>query len=100
MAIRRRRESEGTTMATASLTAPPSLRLVTPDAYLAREEKAETKSEYIAGEIFAMAGGTPNHSRLCVSVIARFLYHLEAVGSPCELFESNIKVRKENPGPF
>ena len=99
MAIRLRRESEDTKMA---LAVEPALsfRLVTPDEYLDREEKAETRSEYIAGEIIAMAGGTPNHSRLCVAVLAGLLLHLEAAGSSCEVFESNIKVRRENVGPF
>lgn len=34
---------------------------VTVEAYLAREETAPSKSEYFNGEIFAMAGGTPEH---------------------------------------
>ncbi len=32
--------------------------------YLALEEKAEYKSEYYQGEIFMMAGGTPNYNRI------------------------------------
>ena len=32
--------------------------------YLEIEDKAEYKSEYFRGEIFMMAGGTPNHKKL------------------------------------
>jgi Uma2 family endonuclease len=37
------------------------LAFVTPEEYLAAERQAERKSEYINGEILAMAGGSPNH---------------------------------------
>ena len=33
--------------------------------YLAFEERSETKHEYYAGEIFAMAGASPAHNRIC-----------------------------------
>jgi Uma2 family endonuclease len=35
---------------------------LTPAEYLARERKAEIKSEYYAGEVFAMSGGSREHS--------------------------------------
>lgn len=37
-------------------------RRFTPEEYLLLEERAEIKSEYCAGEIFAMTGGSLNHS--------------------------------------
>lgn len=36
----------------------------TPEEYLALEETAEYKSEYIDGQIIPMAGGTANHNRI------------------------------------
>ncbi len=36
--------------------------------YLAFEERSETKHEYYAGEIFAMAGASPAHNRICFTV--------------------------------
>ena len=30
--------------------------------YFAREDTAELRSEYYCGDVFAMAGGTPNHN--------------------------------------
>jgi Uma2 family endonuclease len=39
----------------------------TPEEYLALEERAEYKSEYIDGEIIPMAGGTANHNQLTLN---------------------------------
>jgi Uma2 family endonuclease len=39
-----------------------------PEEYLALEETAEFRSEYHNGQIFPMAGGTPNHNRITVNV--------------------------------
>ena len=36
--------------------------------YLAAEELADFKSEYYAGEIFAMAGGTINHNQIIINL--------------------------------
>jgi Uma2 family endonuclease len=36
--------------------------------YLQLEEKALEKSEYCNGEIFTMAGSTPQHNRLCLNI--------------------------------
>jgi len=38
-----------------------------PEEYLALEETAEFRSEYCNGQIFPMAGGTPNHNRITVN---------------------------------
>ncbi|MBD2070943.1 Uma2 family endonuclease [Leptolyngbya sp. FACHB-671] len=38
-----------------------------PEEYLALEETAEFRSEYCNGQIFPMAGGTPNHNRIKVN---------------------------------
>ncbi|NJL63781.1 MAG: Uma2 family endonuclease [Methylacidiphilales bacterium] len=42
----------------------------TQEEYLALEEKADIKSEYINGEIIPMAGGTANHNRLSGNLYA------------------------------
>ncbi|BAT51557.1 hypothetical protein NOS3756_04830 [Nostoc sp. NIES-3756] len=40
----------------------------TPEEYLALEETAEYKSEYIDGQIIPMAGGTINHNQLALNL--------------------------------
>ena len=44
----------------------------TPEEYLRRERDAVEKHEYFHGEVFAMAGGTPEHS-LVISNVNREL---------------------------
>lgn len=62
----------------------------TKDEYLEMEAAAPYKSEYYGGEIFAMAGGTPAHSLICVNLIRRIA---EAVDNKnCRCFESNMKL--------
>ncbi|KJH70559.1 Uma2 family endonuclease [Aliterella atlantica] len=43
-------------------------RYYTPAEYLELEEKAESKSEYIDGQIFPMAGGSINHNRIALNL--------------------------------
>jgi Uma2 family endonuclease len=59
--------------------------------YLALEAKSETKHELVNGEIFAMAGGTPEHSRLAANVIGELGSALR--GRPCATFTSDLRVR-------
>jgi Uma2 family endonuclease len=58
--------------------------------YLAYERDSETKHEFDAGEILAMAGGTARHSALAANVVA-------ALGatrpSGCTVFQSDLRVR-------
>lgn len=62
----------------------------TPEEYLAREEKAEYKSEYYDGEIRMMAGGTPEHSTISVNVIRALGNRLET--RPCRVFNSDMRL--------
>ena len=57
--------------------------LLTPQEYLARERKAEFKSEYYRGEMFAMAGASWEHTLIKVQAakygISMKKYLLKAV---------------------
>lgn len=63
----------------------------TPEEYLAVERSAEFKSEYCNGEIFAMAGGSRQHSRIARNLIARADEQLR--NTSCEVFGSDMRVK-------
>lgn len=46
----------------------PALKHYSIEDYLAAEEVAEYKSEYYAGEVFPMAGGTINHNQIVINL--------------------------------
>ena len=66
-------------------------RFFTPEEYLEREAKAEYKSQYFAGEIFAMAGVQPSHDRININLITAL--HQRFRGKPCSVFTSDMRVR-------
>ena len=66
-------------------------RYFTPEEYLELELKAEYKSQYVAGEIFAMAGAQPPHVVIESNLIANL--HASFRGRSCNVYTSNIRVR-------
>lgn len=62
----------------------------TPAEYLEQERAADYKSEYIAGEIFAMSGAKLNHNRVQTNLIRSIGNHL--VNRPCDVLGSDMKV--------
>ena len=64
--------------------------LFTPEEYLALERQAEYKSEYLDGEIFAMAGASLTHIAIEANVIRELGNQL--LEKPCQVFTSNMKV--------
>jgi len=55
---------------------------LTPEQYLEIERKAEFKSEYYQGEMFAMGGARWTHNRLVANLIA--LLHQQLRSHPCQ----------------
>jgi Uma2 family endonuclease len=49
------------------------------------------KHEYLDGEIYAMAGGSPEHALLSVAIASSLRAQLE--GKPCRVFSSDLRVR-------
>ncbi len=64
---------------------------MTPEEYLEIERKAEFKSEYYNGEMFAMAGTTINHGRLATDLTIILGQQLQGRG--CHIHGSDIRVR-------
>jgi Uma2 family endonuclease len=71
---------------------------LTPEQYLEIERAAEHKSEYFNGEMYAMAGGTLNHSRIASDVLT--LLNVQMRGRRCEIAESNLRLRVTPEGLF
>lgn len=67
---------------------------ITVEDYLAQEEIAEEKSEFIEGEIIKMAGASANHNRLAVN-FSRLL-PLEIKDQSYEIFVSDMKLYPPN----
>ena len=64
---------------------------LTPKEYFAWEEKQLNKHEYIEGEVYAMSGGSRNHSLIAVRFTTLFSNHLS--GSACEVGNSDLRVK-------
>jgi Uma2 family endonuclease len=73
------------------MTLPQADRRCTPEEYLRRERDSHTRHEYYHGEVFAMSGGTPEHSLTAANVIRALGNRLE--GKPCRVYDSNLRVR-------
>ncbi len=63
--------------------------------YLAIEEKAEFKSEYEKGKIYAMAGGTLDHSTISQNTGNAIANELRKKAKRCRVNNSEIKIRIE-----
>src|SRR5580658_7917610 len=63
---------------------------LSPEQYLEIERKAEFRSEYINGQMFAMSGGTPNHARVVLNTARQLAEQLE--GGPCEAFDGDLRL--------
>ncbi len=61
--------------------------------YFAREDVSEHRSEYYCGDVFAMAGGTPNHNRITLNLAS--LLNLQFREGSCEAFASDLRVQVE-----
>jgi Uma2 family endonuclease len=59
--------------------------------YLAYEEGANVKHEFLDGEIYAMAGGTPEHAALAAAITT--VIGAQIGDGPCRVFSSDLKVR-------
>ncbi len=71
------------------MSAPQKKPFVTAEEYLRLERAAEYKSEYFAGEIFAMAGASPPHSLITANVIRELGNSLK--GNRCAPYDGNLR---------
>jgi Uma2 family endonuclease len=66
--------------------------------YLARERRAEFKSEFFNGEMFAMAGASREHNRVKENLVIELGGRLK--GGPCQTFSSDQRVLVDRTGLY
>jgi Uma2 family endonuclease len=66
--------------------------------YLEIERRAEFKSEFFDGEMFAMAGGSPRHSLIAANLI--FALKLQLKGGPCRVYTSDLRLKVQASGLY
>ncbi len=73
-------------------------RRYTPEEYLALERKAQFKSEYFGGEIFAMSGASREHNRIALNLASALNARL--ANGPCEAFVADMRVKVSPSGLY
>ena len=71
---------------------------VSPEQYLVLERKAEYKSEYLHGEIFAMTGASRKHNLIGGNIIGEL--NLQLKGKPGEVYPSDMRVKVAASGLY
>lgn len=71
---------------------------ISPEEYLAIERVAETKSEYLDGQMFAMAGASFRHNRIIVNLATGLNSALR--GGPCQVVVQDLRVRVSPEGLY
>jgi Uma2 family endonuclease len=71
---------------------------IPPEEYLALERKADYKSEYLHGEIFAMTGASRKHNLIAVNIVGALESQLRS--KPCELYASDMRVKVASAGLY
>jgi len=71
---------------------------LSPEEYLEIERKADFRSEYYQGEMFAMSGSSRRHDWIAVQLTFLIAQHLR--GKKCKLFSANMRVLATPAGLF
>jgi Uma2 family endonuclease len=64
--------------------------------YVLVEEMSPIKHEFLEGQVWAMAGGTPERAAVAAAVIG--LLHRQLEGQPCRVFSSDLRIRVQATG--
>lgn len=72
----------------------PVPKVIPPSEYLRWERQAESRSEYHAGQVFAMAGASRRHHRIVTNLSTALSVQLKF--RPCNNYSSDMRVRIGN----
>lgn len=75
-----------------------TIKMYSEKEYLELEREAEYKSEYYRGEIFAMAGASPNHNRIKENLSIEIGGFLK--GKSCQSFSSDMRLHIPQNGLY
>ena len=64
------------------------------------EEQSGVKHEYHNGEVFALAGGTINHTKICGNIYVVLRTNMKHKETQCEAFTSELKIFIEAKNSF
>ncbi|HEX6631246.1 MAG TPA: Uma2 family endonuclease [Gemmatimonadaceae bacterium] len=70
---------------------PAAHRRLSVEEYLRLEESSDVRHELVAGETYAMTGGTLRHNQIALNIAALLL--AAARGGPCHVFVNDVKLR-------
>jgi len=71
---------------------------ISPEEYLNIERRATYRSEYLNGEMFAMAGATRQHNRISSNVVSEINQHIKS--RDCNVYSSDLRVHVPSTGYF
>ena len=72
--------------------------LLTPEQYLARERESDFRSEYLAGDMFAMAVARFQHNLIASNLAFQLRRQLD--GGPCKVLSSDQRVKVSATGLY
>jgi len=72
--------------------------LITPTEYLQGEKLADSRHEYVDGEVYAMAGAGDAHVKVSLNIASLLKSHLR--GSGCSVYMSDMKVSAASDDAF
>lgn len=77
---------------------PDTTKKMSPQAFLDWEKTAESKHEYVNGEIFAMVGARDAHVTVSLNFASLLRDHVR--GGPCRVYMADMKVRVDAANAF
>lgn len=76
----------------------PTKKWITPAEYLQQEIASPEKHEYYRGEVFQMAGGSPNHNRITINLQSELYLRLK--GKDCQVNNSDTRIKVSATGLY
>jgi Uma2 family endonuclease len=78
--------------------AAETIHTLTPQEYLTIEREQPTKSEFLNGEMFALAGATEAHNLIITNLVRELSSQLK--GRPCKVYPNDMRVNIPRTGLY